>query len=379
LLTFANKVKGCWPGVSESGPGPPTGRDRLRSLRGPAYSAYVADRGRATNAGSVAGASLNDQDAVFVAHTNSDIKVLRDELTGLDQARTPEDVKGWPALAGLPELPIIDTGTLPRLVALVGASPRLHQPGAAVRADQGTEREATPRARRRPRDRRRARGAAGTDRQEGGVLLTERAPQRTRPGRHGVTQETRMHQVEPPVRPRTAACAPRQTRGPPGLPPHRRGMLAWTDLAAERVKLCCQGLHDEVRVAEPDNGPSLLKPLVKLPPSASLAVQAGTLLGAIYQLIAPQGPGAEPAFASTQALRWWTIVRPEAAASKLCGDSNEEACPSCRAGQPCPGDVMYQAVADMAVLGIGKELTRKTHRRCPDRQGQGPLHQRLAT
>ena len=98
---------------------------------------------------------------------------------------------------------------------------------------------------------------------------------------------------------------------------------------------------------------------MKLLPGAAQPGQAGTLLGAIYELIAPQDPGVEPAFAATRALRWWAIVRPKAAASQPCGDSNEEACPSCRAGQPCPRDVLYQAIAEMAVLGTSKELTRK--------------------
>jgi hypothetical protein len=90
-----------------------------------------------------------------------------------------------------------------------------------------------------------------------------------------------------------------------------------------------------------------------------VAGHAGTLLGAIYQLIAPQDLGVEPAFAATRALRWWALVRPQAAASTPCGDSSEEACPSCRAGQPCPRDILYQVVAEMAVLGMGKELTPK--------------------
>jgi len=120
-------------------------------------------------------------------------------------------------------------------------------------------------------------------------------------------------------------------------------LRAWVDLAAECVELRCQWLHDEVRVAAPDNGPRLLGRLVALLPTASQPGQTGTLLGAVYELIAPQDPGVKPAFAATRALRWWAIVRPVAAASKPCGDSNEEACPACRAGQPCPRDVMYQA------------------------------------
>jgi len=98
---------------------------------------------------------------------------------------------------------------------------------------------------------------------------------------------------------------------------------------------------------------------VKLLPGAAQPGQAGTLLGAVYELIAPQDPGVKPAFASTRALGWWAIVRPMAAASRPCGDSNEEACPACRAGRSCPRDVTYQAVAEMAVLGTGKELTRQ--------------------
>ena len=304
--------------------------------------------------------ALSDPDAVFVAHTNSDIKVLRDELTRLDQARTPEEVQAWPALASLPELPIIDTSTLPRLVALEGVGHR-GSISLARLCELTAARNAKPH------------NALSDARATADALVELLAQIAKKASFYTLSNLLNAHDRGTTASPKGPAYIRSSRQYDPELPPAhlarhadpldhpgtREELRAWVDLAAECVELRCQWLHDEVRVAAPDNGPRLLGRLVALLPTASQPGQTGTLLGAVYELIAPQDPGVKPAFAATRALRWWAIVRPVAAASKPCGDSNEEACPACRAGQPCPRDVMYQAVAEMAVLGMGKELTSK--------------------
>lgn len=245
--------------------------------------------------------ALTDPDAVFVAHTNCDILVLRAELTRLDQARTREDVKSWPALAGLPELPIIDTSTLPRLVALEGLGHR---------GSISLERlcELTSARNRKPHH------ALSDARATADALLELLAHVAKKASFYDLSELLRAHDRGTTASPRGPAHIRSRREYDPALPPShvarhvnpldhtgtREELLAWTDLAAECVELRCQWLRDEVRAAATDNGPSLLDPLVKLLPNASQPGQVGTLLGAVYQLIAPQDPGVEPAFAATR-------------------------------------------------------------------------------
>jgi DNA polymerase III epsilon subunit-like protein len=304
--------------------------------------------------------ALADPDAVFVAHTNCDILVLRAELTRLDEARTPPEVRAWPALASLPELPIIDTSTLARLVAYEGVGHRGSMSLARLC-------ELTSARNRKPHH------ALSDARATADALLELLAHVATKASFYDLSELLRAHDRGTTASPRGPAYIRSRREFDPELPPShvarhadpldhtgtREDLLAWTDLAAECVQLRCQWLRDEVRAAAPDNGPGLLDRLVKLLPVATQPGQSGTLLGAIHELIAPRDAGVEPAFAATRALRWWAVVRPQVAASQPCGDGNEQACPSCRAAQPCPRDILYQAIVEMAVLGTAKELTRK--------------------
>ena len=45
--------------------------------------------------------------------------------------------------------------------------------------------------------------------------------------------------------------------------------------------------------------------------------------------------------------------------SPACGVNNLEQCPDCRAGAPCPRDVLYQSVALTGVYNGGKPLTNQ--------------------
>jgi len=54
----------------------------------------------------------------------------------------------------------------------------------------------------------------------------------------------------------------------------------------------------------------------------------------------------------------WAKVRPQIRASAPCATETIEACPSCRAGEPCPRDVLYIPVATIAILGAVGEMSR---------------------
>ena len=301
-----------------------------------------------------------DPHAVFVAHTNSDIVVLRDELKRFDAARTPAEVAAWPALASLPDMPIIDTSTLPRLVALDGLGHRGTISLAGLCKLVGVRNK-------KPHD-------ALSDARATADVLTELLAHAAKKASFGSVRELldahKRGTTGAPLGPAHIRSA--RTQHPVLPPAHvarhatpldhhgtKEELLAWTDLATECVQLRCQMLRDEVRAAAPDNGPQLLDPLMALLPAATQPGQAGTLLGAVYQLIEPEEPDVEPAFAATRALRWWAVARPQVAASPPCGGSRQEACPACRSGEPCPRDILYQAVSEIAVLGTGKQLTRK--------------------
>lgn len=274
--------------------------------------------------------------------------------------RTTEGGSVAGASPSLAELPIIDTSTLARLVAYEGVGHRGSMSLARLC-------ELTSARNKKPHH------ALSDARATADALLELLAYVATKGSFYDLSEILRAHDRGTTASPRGPAHIRSRREFDPELPlahvarhadpldhtGNREELLAWTDLAAECVQLRCQWLRDEVRAAAPDNGPGLLGRLVKLLPAATHPGQSGTLLGALYELIAPRDPGADPVFASTRALRWWAIVRPQVAASQPCADSNEGACPSCRAAQPCPRDVMHQAIAEMAVLGRVKELTRQ--------------------
>ena len=80
--------------------------------------------------------------------------------------------------------------------------------------------------------------------------------------------------------------------------------------------------------------------------------QAGTLLGAVLQLLtSPASNPAAPTLTARRAIRWWVAARPVIRASTRCDTSSASTCcPSCREGDPCPRDVLYLRVAEIATL-----------------------------
>ena len=314
-------------------------------------------------------AAFADPDAVFVCHTAVDIKLLRDELTRMDAARTDDERAAWPALASLPEMPVLDTSTLPRLVKLEGVGHR----GSIKLTDLCT---ATKVKNTNPHD---ARGDAKATADALIAMFKHVAhtaqfwslPELLKAHDRGTTsapkgpQYIRSRKTQDP--PLDAAHAALHTT-PLDHAGSKAERAALVDLAAQCVALRCQWLRDEMREAAPDNGPELIDPLMKLLPSATEPGQAGTLLGAIAELISATEPGAKPALNNWRALRWWSRHKAAVRESKPCSGHWTEACPSCRAGESCPRDVLYQPVAEIATVGEQGVLDRRRihHALLPD-------------
>lgn len=305
--------------------------------------------------------ALADPDAVFVSHTAVDIKLLRDELTRLDEARTEEQKAGWASLASLPELPVIDTSSLPRLVGLEGVGHR----GSIGLADLCA---LTKVSNTKPHD---ARGDAKAAADALIAMLTHVA--RTakfwslddllKAHDRGTTRAPRGPQYirssktqDPPLDPAHVARHT-QPRDHPGTPAELDELL---ELSAECIQLRCQWLRDEMREAAPYNASKLIDRLMRLLPSAQQPGEAGTLLGAVTELLASEpAPGADPAMKHTRALRWWAKRKGPIRDSVPCADRSAESCPSCRAGEGCPRDVIYQQIAEIATLGANGVLDRR--------------------
>jgi hypothetical protein len=142
-------------------------------------------------------------------------------------------------------------------------------------------------------------------------------------------------------------------------PAGKMEVKAWVALAGECSRLRCQWLRDEARVTARVNAHLLIDPVMLLLPTLTEPGQAGTLLGAVWELISLPEPGAIPGLAYTRAMQWWGVSRPKVAVSPGCGVTSTDACPSCRAGEPCPREVLHQQVARMAVIGREGTLTQQ--------------------
>jgi DNA polymerase-3 subunit epsilon len=127
----------------------------------------------------------------------------------------------------------------------------------------------------------------------------------------------------------------------------------WLEMAAECATLRCPFLRDEATVAAWHNGAVLLRPLMEDVPHLAEPGQAGTLLGAVLQLLtAPAADPATPTLPVKRAIRWWQGARPAIHASTRCDTSSPATCcPSCLDGEPCPRDVMHLPVAEIVTLG----------------------------
>jgi DNA polymerase III epsilon subunit-like protein len=305
-------------------------------------------------------AALAQPNAVLVAHTGADLRVLRRELERLDETHAAGDPSPAPGLADLPTLPLLDTSTLPRMLRYPGVGNRgvislatlcqltgvrnasahharhdaratadatikllLHAAGSAfydsldaLLADHGRGTSTDPRTA----------GYIGARRDRDPVLPTEHLARHDRPLTHTGSAEERT---------------------------------AWLELAADCARLRCEHLRGEAALAAPANGAALLDGLTALLPRLTEAGQPGTLLGAVAALITPSDDQTSPALAHTRALRWWAKQRPAVNASAACGPVAAQRCPDCRADGGCPRHVLYQPVARIAILGERGRLGRE--------------------
>lgn len=303
-------------------------------------------------------------DAVLVCHTGSDIRVLRRELERLDEAKAAGDSTVTVGLEQLPELPIIDTSTLPRLLRLPGVGQRGVVSLATLSQLVGVTNDEAHHARADARATAdalvklllHAAGAFAYDSLDG--LLADHARGTTRdPKLPGYIRSRR----EAPAVPAGHVIRHGAPLTHAGTPAERQ---AWVELAAECVRLRCPHLRAEATLAAQENGSALFDPLVALLPTATEPGTAGTLLGAVAALITAAGPGADPpasvpALAHTRALRWWAKIRPQVEASVPCERSGSRSCPDCWEGHGCPRDTLYQPVTRVAVLGERGRLTKK--------------------
>jgi DNA polymerase III epsilon subunit-like protein len=309
-------------------------------------------------------AALNVPDAVLVCHTGSDIRVLRRELERLDEADTA-DAHPSPAvgLADLPELPIIDTSTLPRLLRypelgnrnVVSLTTLCQLVGVRNAAAHHARGDARATADALIRLLVHAAGAFTYDSLD--ALLADHA--------RGTTHAPRLPGY---IRGRRQSpVVPLEHLVRHGSPLTHAGsdaeLAAWLKMAADCAQLRCPDLRIEATLAATENGAQLFDPLVAMLPAVTAPGGAGTLLGAVAALITAAAPGADPpaakpALTHSRALRWWAKTRPRVETTPPCDPSNgSRCCPDCREGHGCPRDTLYQAVTRVAVLGERGTLT----------------------
>jgi DNA polymerase III epsilon subunit-like protein len=307
-------------------------------------------------------AALNKSDAVLVSHTGADIHLLRDELTRLDEARNTGATVPV-GLADLPELPLIDTSTLPRLLRL---------PDVGQRSVVGLERLCFMLGVRNtnPHDAR-ADARATADALVG--LLRHAAANFTHDNLEALLAD---HGRGTTLDPHVAVIRSFPGLYEPRLPAehlarHNRPLLdlatdaeisAFLDLAGECARLRCRHLLVAADLAATENGARLFPALYKLLPDLTEPGQAGTLLGALMRLLEPSEPGRTPALASRKAVMWWVARSNRISSSPPCATSGAHACPDCRDGNGCPRELLYLPLTRMAVRGMRGELTETSIR-----------------
>ena len=306
-------------------------------------------------------ARLNEPDAVFVCHNTIDIHVLRQELERLDELAAGGDTTITTGLADLPVMPIIDTQRLAHAASYPGA-PR----STRLSLDALCDLTGVPRTGKAHDAREDARATANALIEvvkysaEHSVFWTFDALQEAASG--GST-----------IDPKGPAHIKSRDRAPVNLPaehvakhiypltdPVEDGSDAaerWLDMAVECAQLRCPYLRDEAAVAAAANGAVLLRPLMDDLPHLTEPGQAGTLLGAVYEFLTVE-TAATTTLPPRRALKWWALAKPDIQASAPCNrDGRTRLCPSCIEGDPCPRDILYVAVAEIATLGTAQTLT----------------------
>ena len=320
-------------------------------------------------------ARLTEPDAVFVCHNTIDAHVLRRELERLDE-QAASGVPGITVgLADLPDMPLLDTQKIAKACNYPDA-PR----SAKVSLDRLCDLTGVARTKSAHDAREDARATANAlievlrHTAENAVFWTYESLQDAASG--GTTRQPkgpahlkRRNFVQAPPPPEHLARHIYPLSDP--VEADSDEAEAWLTTAAECAALRCPFLRDEARVAAEANGAILLRPLMDDLPHLTEPGQAGTLLGAVLELLT-----SSPAtLTARHALVWWTTAKKTIQASPPCSrDTTNGLCPSCQEGDPCPRDVLYLPIAETATLGTSGELDARRIRKLLDPSVKGPVN-----
>lgn len=300
--------------------------------------------------------ALDVDDAVLVAHTGADIGVLRGELERLD-----EEGGARVGLEDLPDLPIVDTSTLPRLLRHPVAGTRTSVSLASLCEGTGVVNHAAHHA----RDDARATAdalvqlllhAAATRSYDGiNALLLDHDRGTTRTPRLALHISDRGSAPGVPAAHLARHTSPLTHRG------SETELHAWVELATTCVQHRCPHLRTEARLAATANGPALLPLLTALVADATEPGQSGTLVGGIIALLEAgtlraEPPATQPALPRKRAMYWWRDISRALDSAPPCAGKTR--CPDCWEGRGCPRDTLYKAVAVVLTFGDDGELTR---------------------
>jgi len=312
----------------------------------------------------VIAARLNEPDAIFVCHSTIDAHVLRREFERLDERAANGEEGITAGLADLPLLPVLDTMRVAQAASYPNA-PR----SAKVSLDRLCDLTGTSRTKN-------AHDARADARATANALIevlrhtAEHSVHWTYESFHELASGGTTHEPKGPahLKPRDK---PRIPPPPEHVARHIYPLLdpvkansdeaeAWLTTAAECAELRCPYLRDEAKVAAEPNGAVLLRPLMDDLPHLTEPGQAGTLLGGVQELVL-NAPATLPI---RTALKWWGAAKKTIQRSAPCSrDTKNGLCPSCQEGDPCPRDVLYLAVAEIATLGaIGTMTASRLHR-----------------
>lgn len=292
---------------------------------------------------------FDDPDAVFVSHTAADIHALRTALKLLDDRRAAGERTINAGMADLPPMPLIDTSTLPRMVRYPGAGRgfiSLAQLAQITNVSFSNAHDARSDAR------------ATAD----ALLALLRHVAQT--GAYlDLDDLIREHNAGTTHNPRAPIYIRSRATDEPPLPPghfdkHLSPLAdeatdeqidAWLEMALECSRLKCPWLQDEAKIAAPLNGRYLLDATLDLLPELTEQGQAGTLIGAIIELIKPGEDTENTGLLRTRAVRWWNQIKQQVWDSPACGFKPESLCPDCREHIGCPRDKLYEVVFDIAL------------------------------
>lgn len=309
---------------------------------------------------------LDIQDAVLVTHTPVDVRVLRLELErlGADASTT---------LADLPELPLLDTSSLGRLVGFPGIGSRGIVGLQALCELTGTSRTDAHNAKADATATADALlellvHAANTDEYDDiDVLLAAHDRGTTHAPRAGGYLGPRDNGITLPPAHLALHTSPLTHKGT------KREVAAWLKRAEDCASLTCEYLAEEAALAADENGPALLQGLTALASACSKPGQLGTIAGALAALL-PQAPmtaddvqqlnqTTTTAIEPGRAIFWWRGLRRTFADQPPCGALQAERCPACRERRGCPAQLLHQQVAYVACLGERGVLTTERIRK----------------